>query len=185
MACGNNHISRAYLSSPPAPVASAATNFLKTPQAGKQTWRQSLGDRGESLVTRLLVEAQQHSVIFQHTPGERSQGVDIVTLDPNGRLVVTEVKTTAAKEYRAPRTKQNVGDHQLDAVWTAKNLSETGLVTTGPEAIGTEADQVVRQLAQFDVVSGTVSFWEVDESGQRSGSSPTEVWDASLFEDLD
>lgn len=144
--------------------------------------RQELGDRGEALVVRILVEAEQHDLLYQHAPGERPQGVDVVTLDPGGRLVVTEVKTTAADRYRQPHTSRNVADHQLDPDWTSKNLTRTGHVALGAEAIGPAADQVFRQLAQFDTVSGTVSFWDITHDGQRAGSSPREVWDASDFE---
>jgi hypothetical protein len=131
------------------------------------------------LVAQLLVEAHGHALVYQHTPGERPQGVDVVTLDPSGRLVVTEVKSTGAELYQAPHTTQNVSDHQLDKDWTSKNLTETGLAYVGPEDVGPSPDQVVRRIAQYDVVSGTVSFWDVADGGQRSGGSPIEVWDVS------
>lgn len=120
MACGNNHISRGYLSSPPISSASSTATFLNSPPTASKPSSQELADRGEALVASLLVEAQEHSLVTQHTPGDRPQGVDIVTLAPDGRLVVTEVKSTAAKGYRAPQTKQNVRDHQLDAQWTSR-----------------------------------------------------------------
>ncbi|NUR94408.1 MAG: hypothetical protein HOV67_04020 [Kribbellaceae bacterium] len=188
MACGNNHVSRAYLSSPPTPPAIEKLLHpaeQKPVEAERKTANKELGDRGEALVARLMVEAQDHALVYQHTPGEPSQGVDIVTIDPNGRLVVTEVKSTAAKVYDRPKTRQNVRDHQLDADWTAKNLTRTGHVDIGPEAVGPAADQVIRQLAQFDAVSGTVTFWDVTSDGRRADTSPTEIWDSTDFEDAD
>lgn len=184
MACGNNHVSRAYLASAPAASASNVDTFLSAAPKGR-SYRQELGARGEALVAKFLVEAQQHALVFQHTPGERSQGVDIVTLAPDGRVIVTEVKATGADQYRAPHTTQNVKDHQLDATWTSRNLTKTGVVPAGPDAVGASADQVDRQLAQVDYVSRTVSFWEIDDGGKRIGESPTEVWNLSDFEGED
>ncbi len=183
MACGNNHVSRGYLASQPIAASAAAATFLQSTPAHRKPPRQVLGERGEALVARLLVEAKGNSVVYQHTPGERPQGVDLVTLSPDGRLVVTEVKATAADRYALPHTTQNVADHQLDTGWTSKNLSQTGAVSVGPEAIGLAADQVSRQLAQFDAISGTISFWEITSDGHRAESVPLEVWDASDFGD--
>ena len=177
MACGNNHVTRAYLASSPVRTPVTVQSFFTAGSVDVKTSRQELGERGEALVAQLLVEAQQHELVYQHTPGERPQGVDVVTLDPDGRLVVTEVKSTAAETYKMPHTTQNVGDHQLDQSWTSKNLTATGLVSATPDAVGPAADQVSRQIAQFDAASGTVSFWDVTDGGQRSGNSPTEVWD--------
>ncbi|MFF2300278.1 hypothetical protein [Arthrobacter sp. NPDC058127] len=107
----------------------------------------------------------------------------MITLAPDGRVVVTEVKATGAKEHRAPHTTQNVIDHQLDPQWTSKNLNQTGHVSVGPEAVGPGTDQVSRQLVQFDAVSGTLSFWDITPDGQREGGHPAEVWDVSELED--
>ncbi|MCY1674995.1 hypothetical protein OVA06_09780 [Pseudarthrobacter sp. SL88] len=107
-----------------------------------------------------------------------------MTLDPEGRLVVTEVKATGANKHRAPNTTQNVADHQLDPQWTSKNLNQTGHVSVGPVAVGPETDQVSRQLAQFDAVSGTLSFWDISPDGRRDGGDPAEVWDVHEIEDL-
>lgn len=184
MACGNNHITRDYLVSAPTSVgASTAAAFLNPVRSSGKPSTQELGESGEALVARLLVEGMQHELVHQHTPGARPQGVDLVTLAPDGRLMVTEVKSTAAAGYRAPHTTQNVTDHQLDADWTSKNLSATGLVDARPESVGDASDQVSRQIAQFDAVSGTVSFWEVDSGGQRSEMSPSEIHDVQPFEE--
>ena len=120
--------------------------------------------------------------MFQHTPGDPPQGLDIVTLTPDGSLLVTEVKSTAAERYQEPHTTKNVRDHQLDVEWTSRNLTATGLADVRAEAVGEAADQVSRQIAQFDAVSGTVTLWEVDSNGHRAGSAPVEIWDAQQFE---
>lgn len=181
MACGNNHITRDYLSSSPVSTASRTMAFLNSPPTAIESSRKELGDRGEALVARLLVEAEEHSLVYQHTPGDPSQGLDIVTLTPDGRLLVTEVKSTAAKRYQGPHTSKNVRDHQLDVEWTSKNLAAIGL-EVAPKAIGEAFDQVSRQIAQFDAVSGTVTLWGVDSDGHRTGSTPEEIWDVQQFE---
>jgi len=144
----------------------------------------ALGDSGEASAVELLVEGMGHDVVAQHYPGAKPQGLDAVSLDPDGRLITTEVKTTAADVWRPPHTTENVADHQMDRVWTSRGLAEEGVEAPAiGDVFGDDDDQVGRQLVQIDVPSSSASVWEVADDGRVVGSTPLEMWNLDDFRD--
>ena len=125
--------------------------------------RGPLGDFGEALAVQILHDGMQHQILTQHTPGARPQGIDIESLSPTGQVVVTEVKTTQAQQYRPPKMTKNVADVQMDPSWVSKNLHadgqvDAGVVADGHPAVGGDGGHRVRALAQAQVerVYGTI-----------------------------
>ena len=105
---------------------------------------------------------------WQHAPGDRPQGLDIESLGPDGRVYVTEVKGTAAADWRPPRMTRNALDRQMSSTWTADTLERDGQTRIdGPDRIGDGADQIGRRVIQVDERRGTLSVWEhVREDGR-------------------
>ena len=84
--------------------------------------RRELGERSESVVAAFLRDVDGHEILTQHAPGDRPQGLDIESLGPDGRVYVTEVKGTAAADWRPPRTTRNVLDRQMSRTWVVGAL---------------------------------------------------------------
>lgn len=145
--------------------------------------RGPLGDFGEALAVQILHDGMQHQILTQHTPGARPQGIDIESLSPTGQVVVTEVKTTQAQQYRPPKMTKNVADVQMDPSWVSKNLHADGQVHASPEQVGQAPDQIARQVIQIDLPSGVASVHEVGEAGEVGPAQ--ETWETSPFENND
>ena len=130
--------------------------------------RRELGERSESVVAAFLRDVDGHEILTQHTPGDRPQGLDIESLGPDGRVYVTEVKGTAAADWRPPRTTRNVLDRQMSRTWVVGALERDGQIRIdGRDQIGDGADQVGLRVAQVDERRGTLSVWEhVREDGR-------------------
>ena len=130
--------------------------------------RRELGERSESVVAAFLRDVDGHEILTQHTPGDRPQGLDIESLGPDGRVYVTEVKGTAAADWRPPRMTRNALDRQMSSTWTADTLERDGQTRIdGPDRIGDGADQIGRRVIQVDERRGTLSVWEhVREDGR-------------------
>ena len=130
--------------------------------------RHQLGERSESVAAAFLRDVDDHEVLTQHTPEDRPQGLDIESLGPDGRVYVTEVKGTAAADWRPPRMTRNALDQQMSSTWTADTLERDGQTRIdGPDRIGDGADQIGRRVIQVDERRGTLSVWEhVREDGR-------------------
>ena len=130
--------------------------------------RRELGERSESVAAALLRDVDDHEILTQHTPEDRPQGLDIESLGPDGRVYVTEVKGTAAADWRPPRMTRNALDQQMSSTWTADTLERDGQTRIdGPDRIGDGADQIGRRVIQVDERRGTLSVWEhVREDGR-------------------
>lgn len=142
--------------------------------------RRELGERSESVVAAFLRDVDGHEILTQHTPGDRPQGLDIESLGPDGRVYVTEVKGTAAADWRPPRTTRNVLDRQMSRTWVVGALERDGQIRIdGRDQIGDGADQVGLRVAQVDERRGTLSVWEhVREDGRLDVSEgPDRVYD--------
>ena len=142
--------------------------------------RRELGERSESVVAAFLRDGDGHEILTQHTPGDRPQGLDIESLGPDGRVYVTEVKGTAAADWRPPRTTRNVLDQQMSRTWVVGALERDGQIRIdGRDQIGDGADQVGLRVAQVDERRGTLSVWEhVREDGRLDVSEgPDRVYD--------
>lgn len=142
--------------------------------------RRELGERSESVVAAFLRDVDGHEILTQHTPGDRPQGLDIESLGPDGRVYVTEVKGTAAADWRPPRTTRNVLDQQMSRTWVVGALERDGQIRIdGRDQIGDGADQVGLRVAQVDERRGTLSVWEhVREDGRLDVSEgPDRVYD--------
>ena len=141
--------------------------------------RRELGESSESVVAAFLRDVDGHEILTQHTPGDRPQGLDIESLGPDGRVYVTEVKGTAAADWRPPRTTRNVLDRQMSRTWVVGALERDGQIRIdGRDQIGDGADQVGLRVAQVDERRGTLSVWKVREDGRIDVSEgPDRVYD--------
>lgn len=123
--------------------------------------RHQLGERSESVAAAFLRDIDDHEILTQHTPGDRPQGLDIESLGPDGRVYVTEVKGTAAADWRPPRMTRNALDRQMSSTWVADTLERDGQTRID------EHDQIGRRVIQVDERRGTLSVWEhVREDGR-------------------
>ena len=142
--------------------------------------RRELGERSESVVAAFLRDVDGHEILTQHTPGDRPQGLDIESLGPDGRVYVTEVKGTAAADWRPPRMTRNALDRQMSSTWVADTLERDGQTRIDEhDQIGDGADQIGRRVIQVDERRGTLSVWEhVREDGRLDVSEgPDRVYD--------
>ena len=142
--------------------------------------RRELGERSESVVAAFLRDVDGHEILTQHTPGDRPQGLDIESLGPDGRVYVTEVKGTAAADWRPPRMTRNALDRQMSSTWVADTLERDGQTRIDEhDQIGDGADQIGRRVIQVDERRGTLSVWEhVREDGHLDVSEgPDRVYD--------
>ena len=141
--------------------------------------RRELGERSESVVAAFLRDVDGHEILTQHTPGDRPQGLDIESLGPDGRVYVTEVKGTAAADWRPPRTTRNVLDRQMSRTWVVGALERDGQIRIdGRDQIGDGADQVGLRVVQVDERRGALSVWKVREDGRIDVSEgPDRVYD--------
>lgn len=130
--------------------------------------RHQLGERLESVAAAFLRDIDDHEILTQHTPGDRPQGLDIESLGPDGRVYVTEVKGTAAADWRPPRMTRNALDRQMSSTWVADTLERDGQTRIDEhDQIGDGADQIGRRVIQVDERRGTLSVWEhVREDGR-------------------
>ena len=130
--------------------------------------RRELGERSESVAAAFLRDVDDHEILTQHTPEDRPQGLDIESLGPDGRVYVTEVKGTAAADWRPPRMTRNALDQQMSSTWTADTLERDGQTRIDEhDQIGDGADQIGRRVIQVDERRGTLSVWEhVREDGR-------------------
>ena len=123
--------------------------------------RRELGERSESVVAAFLRDVDGHEILTQHTPGDRPQGLDIESLGPDGRVYVTEIKGTAAADWRPPRMTRNALDRQMSSTWVADTLERDGQTRIDEhDQIGDGADQIGRRVIQVDERRGTLSVWE-------------------------
>ena len=142
--------------------------------------RHQLGERSESVAAAFLRDIDDHEILTQHTPGDRPQGLDIESLGPDGRVYVTEVKGTAAADWRPPRMTRNALDRQMSSTWVADTLERDGQTRIDEhDQIGDGADQIGRRVIQVDERRGTLSVWEhVREDGRLDVSEgPDRVYD--------
>ena len=142
--------------------------------------RRELGERSESVVAAFLRDVDGHEILTQHTPGDRPQGLDIESLGPDGRVYVTEIKGTAAADWRPPRMTRNALDRQMSSTWVADTLERDGQTRIDEhDQIGDGADQIGRRVIQVDERRGTLSVWEhVREDGRLDVSEgPDRVYD--------
>ena len=141
--------------------------------------RRELGESSESVVAAFLRDVDGHEILTQHTPGDRPQGLDIESLGPDGRVYVTEVKGTAAADWRPPRTTRNVLDRQMSRTWVVGALERDGQIRIdGRDQIGDGADQVGLRVVQVDERRGALSVWKVREDGRIDVSEgPDRVYD--------
>ena len=130
--------------------------------------RRELGERSESVAAAFLRDVDDHEILTQHTPEDRPQGLDIESLGPDGRVYVTEVKGTAAADWRPPRMTRNALDRQMSSTWVADTLERDGQTRIDEhDQIGDGADQIGRRVIQVDERRGTLSVWEhVREDGR-------------------
>ena len=142
--------------------------------------RHQLGERSESVAAAFLRDIDDHEILTQHTPGDRPQGLDIESLGPDGRVYVTEIKGTAAADWRPPRMTRNALDRQMSSTWVADTLERDGQTRIDEhDQIGDGADQIGRRVIQVDERRGTLSVWEhVREDGRLDVSEgPDRVYD--------
>ena len=130
--------------------------------------RHQLGERSESVAAAFLRDIDDHEILTQHTPGDRPLGLDIESLGPDGRVYVTEIKGTAAADWRPPRMTRNALDRQMSSTWVADTLERDGQTRIDEhDQIGDGADQIGRRVIQVDERRGTLSVWEhVREDGR-------------------
>ena len=146
--------------------------------------RHQLGERSESVAAAFLRDIDDHEILTQHAPGDRPQGLDIESLGPDGRVYVTEVKGTAAADWRPPRMTRNALDRQMSSTWVADTLERDGQTRIDEhDQIGDGADQIGRRVIQVDERRGTLSVWEhVREDGRLDVSEgPDRVYDLDEF----
>jgi hypothetical protein len=135
--------------------------------------RAAYGDVAESGAARHIVETLGHELIHQNTTrGEK--GIDLVTLDPDGKLVVWEFKSSLGNDAlkSGPRMGSTKDGRQMSEGWIDARLEAAGL------DVATTADVETRAV-KIDLRSGKAAIWQVDpESGARSRTGhPVDIED--------
>jgi hypothetical protein len=143
--------------------------------------RQQLGDFSEAIVVGLAVLVREHEVLLQHTPGSGPHGLDIQTVDRDGKVWAFEVKGTRGAGKRPRVTQYDVG-RQTSAGYVA-DRSQTAPVSTSSaqhgeaatHQVGAAADQIGSLLVQVNAADNEISIWDVDLAG-RPSRAPIEIY---------
>lgn len=138
---------------------------------------QDVGPTGEAVTAALISDVLGGDLVYQHTPGEPPQGIDISYLNDDGELNVSEVKSVIG-DWHQPATALTVDGRQMDSAWVADRLERTG-VEIDPAAVGDASDQVHTELFQVDFVGDTIARYGVDFDGRRAENSPSEIYTIS------
>ncbi|WP_322544568.1 hypothetical protein U2G91_21305 [Rhodococcoides fascians] len=140
------------------------------------TGNQDGGEKGEAATAVLISDVLGGDLVYQHTPGEAPQGIDLSYLH-DGELHVAEVKSIIG-DWHQSSTSPTVGGRQMDSVWVADRLERTG-IDIDPIDVGTAEDQVHTDLFQVDFHGDTIARYDINMDGQRAESSPTEIYSLS------
>lgn len=139
------------------------------------------GEKGEAATASLISDVLGGDLVYQHTPGESPQGIDLSYL-ADGEFHVAEVKSIIG-EWHQPSTASTVDGRQMDSQWVADRLGRTG-VEIGSEDVGTDGNQVRTDLFQVDFPGDTIARYEIDNDGRRSENTPSEVYSLSDVLDI-
>lgn len=134
------------------------------------------GEMGEAATASLISDVLGGDLVYQHTPGEGPQGIDLSYLD-DGELHVAEVKSVIG-DWHQPSTASTVDGRQMDADWVADRLERTG-IEIQPEDVGQAEGQVQTDLFQVDFLGDTIARYDIGEDGRRSESTPSEIYSLS------
>lgn len=134
------------------------------------------GEAGEAVTASLISDVLGGDLVYQHTPGEAPQGIDVGYLN-DGQLHVAEVKSVIG-DWHQPATASTVSGRQMDAEWVADRLGRVDIEADPPQ-IGDLPGQVGTELFQVDYPGDTVARYELDSSGARVENSPQEIWSLS------
>lgn len=121
-----------------------------------------LGDFGEAVAEVLLHDILGHEIVADLATRNGPQGVDLITADTRGKINVTEVKATAAKNYTGPRMNKKTG--QMGDLWTADRSRKAGLDAIGIDDV-TEGE-IGKLVVHVDVERDTVAVHHVDSVGK-------------------
>jgi hypothetical protein len=136
-------------------------------RTGAGTTKQ-LGDFSEAVAAGLAVTKMGHYLLQQHNPGDSSHGLDIETVDSDGKVWTIEVKGTRVPGKLPSGTSYPIGT-QTGAAYVHDRSQNAHVVTPSPEAVGAESDQLGSLLVQVNLPDNEVTVWAVDASGKRIG----------------
>lgn len=154
--------------SPPrsATVAMGLQEELGELLAGKGG-NQQVGDFAEAVASGLNVLTRDHEILQQHHPKASPHGLDIETLDQDGKVWAFEVKGTRVVG-RQPGTSQYAVGNQGSASYVSDRSGEGHVVAPGADAVGVDADQMGSMLITVNLPDNEVKVWELDVDGKRA-----------------
>ncbi|SCE22182.1 hypothetical protein GA0115240_144816 [Streptomyces sp. DvalAA-14] len=160
-------------------------------RSGSRT-NKEVGDFAEA-VTAVLLGIVGHTVIDQHTgeKGDDNRGLDLETMDADGKLWTIEVKGTRRSKSAPLGGRYTLGADHDGAVpgakyrqggihYTVDRSARAHAVAESMESVGPAADQMGSLLVRVNLHGpdgrGTISVWDVDADGNRAGPSARETY---------
>jgi len=136
--------------------------------------RHDAGAAAEAVHSAWVNDVLGGETIYQHAPGEPSQGLDQAYL-LDGQLHAAETKSIISEIWHQPQTSLTVDGRQMDDEWVADRLGRIG-IDAEPGQVGKADDQVSTNLAQVDFIGDTFAVYEVSPDGMRAENAPSEIW---------
>ena len=132
-----------------------------------------LGEFAEAVAAGLVVLVRGHDLLQQHHPEAGPHGLDIQSVDEDGKVWTFEVKgtRTAGKQ---PRTDRYSVGRQGSQGYVVGRSRDAPVVATEDDAVGGEADQMGSLLITVNLPDNAVQVWELDSDGKR-GRTPLEM----------
>jgi hypothetical protein len=163
--------------SPPGPSSEAATpslreelDELRVGEGGSQ----QVGEFAEAVATGLNALVRGHDILQQHHPEASPHGLDIETVDREGKVWAFEVKGTRVVG-KQPRTTRYAIGHQGSTTYVTDRSKAGHVRAPGVDAVGADADQMGSMLITVNLPDNEVKVWELDVDGRR-GRTPIETY---------
>ena len=130
--------------------------------------RKQLGDFSEAVFAGLAAIDKNHGLLQQHNPGDSSRGIDVQTVDPEGKVWSFEVKGTLQPGKLPTGTRYDVG-RQGSGSYVANRSQGAHVTAVSADAVGAGKDQMGSLLVGVNLPDNVVTLWEVDAAGNRVG----------------
>jgi hypothetical protein len=169
---------------PPSPPASASPppSSAETPRLraelddllSGQGGNKQVGDFAEAIAVGVNALVRDHEILLQHHPKAGPHGLDIQTVDQEGKVWAFEVKGTRVVGKDPSTTRYKIGN-QGSGPYVADRSRTGHIPAPSVDAVGVDADQMGSMLITVNLPDNEVKVWELDIHGKRGGT-PIETY---------
>src|SRR5207342_3170132 len=126
----------------------------------------------EAVAAGLVVLVRGHDLLQQHHPDAGPHGLDIQSVDEDGKVWTFEVKGTRTAGKK-PRTDRYSVGRQGNQGYVVDRSRNAFVIATENDAVGDDADQIGSLLITVNLPDNAVQVWGLDSDGKR-GRTPLE-----------